>query len=266
MQTVSLLEQQPEILKILKIRAASMQKGGTFEKRDGRPGDCFIYVISGSSVYKTADNQTFHLSNRSLLFIKSGMPYSMVTESDEYSYIFVEFQFSASATPLKCEQFSASDFDFEGLFRTLLETDSRKNPDSKITCISLLYQIYSGILKQYTALSVPSFKHAQIERASYEMQKYFKNPDFSVSAVAGKLGMSETYFRRLFKSEFGVCPVQYLLQLRIAQAKNLLTYGKAKISEVATASGFSDIYYFSRQFKKQTGLTPTEYKRYVNSY
>lgn len=266
MQQNSFLEQQPEILKILKIRAASMQKNGTHTQETGRPGDCLIYVINGSSEYHTQNGQVFSLLPGSILFIPFGTPYSMRALTEEYSYIFIEFQFSASAIPLKCEHFPRDNTNFETLFRQMLETDSKKTAISKIECISLLYRIYENILKQYLIPEKSSFKHAQIERAGYEIQKYFKNPDFSIQSVSAKLGMSETYFRRLFKSEYGLSPIQYLTQLRIAHAKNLLTYKNAKISEIAAASGFSDIYYFSRQFKKHTDLTPTEYKRYVNSY
>ncbi len=266
MQQMSFLELQPEILKILKIRAASMKQNGTYTQPSGRPGDCLIYVVEGQSVYQTQDGKTFSLMPHSVFFIPCNTPYSMQALSEEYSYIFVEFQFAASALPLKCELFPNDTANFKELFRKMLETDSQKKVNAKISCISMLYRIYDGILTQYLVAPRPSFKHSQIERAGYELQKYFKNPDFSVRDVATKLGMSETYFRRLFKSEFGMCPVQYLLQLRIAHAKNLLTYKNAKISEIATASGFSDIYYFSRQFKKHTELTPTEYKRYVNSY
>ena len=266
MQQNSFVEQQPEILKILKIRAASMQQNGTHTQKTGRPGDCLIYVIAGRSAYHIHNGQVFSLMPGSILFIPFGTPYSMRALSNEYSYIFVEFQFSASAIPLKCEHFQKDNTNSENLFRQMLETDSKKTAISKIECISLLYRIYENILKQYLVPEKSSFKHAQIERAGYEIQKYFKNPDFSVQSVSDKLGMSETYFRRLFKSEYGICPMQYLMQLRIAHAKNLLTYKNAKISEIAVASGFSDIYYFSRQFKKHTDLTPTEYKRYVNSY
>ncbi len=261
---VSFLEQQPEILQILKIRAASMQKGDTYQT-NGRPGDCFIFVISGQSVYKT--DRTFTLSPGRLLFIKNGTPYSMRAETDYYSYIFVEFRFAPSPIPFKCELFSDSDTDFTPLFRKMLEADVQNKPDSKIECLSLLYQIYAILAKQYTATEPKSsFKHAQIERADYELQRRYRDSDLLLSTIARTVGMSETYFRRLFREIHGISPMQYLLNLRIDHAKTLLTYRKAKISEVAVASGFSDIYYFSRQFKKQTGLTPTEYKRYVNSY
>jgi len=111
-----------------------------------------------------------------------------------------------------------------------------------------------------------SFKHAQIERIAYEMKQKFSDSSYSVYETAGKINMSEAYFRRLFRSEYGMSPSEYLISLRIAHAKNLLTYQNSSVSEIAIACGFSDIYYFSRRFKKETGMTPTEYKRYINSY
>lgn len=265
MNQISLADAQPEILRILKIRAASMNKNDTFENKTGRPGECMIFVINGNAVYSTA-NEQFSLSTGCVLFLRRGTTYSMMVNSENYAFIFVEFQLSDLPHTLKNELFDNCSNELEKLFKQLIETDVLKRHSSKISCLSVLYRIYDELIKSVLVNPSSTFKHAQIERAAYEIQQNFTDPSYSVYTTAKKTGMSEAYFRRLFKSEYGKCPVQYLISLKISHAKNLLIYQKYDISQVAAMSGFSDIYYFSRRFKKETGMTPTEYKRYVNSY
>ncbi|MBQ7040143.1 MAG: helix-turn-helix transcriptional regulator [Clostridia bacterium] len=264
MKQISLTESQPEILKILKVRSASMEKGGTYENKVGRPGECLICVIKGEADYRTERGDLFNLKKGSVLFLSREITYSMKVKSDGYDFIFVEFKFSSEPYEIKNEHFQVEGA--EKLFRQLIETDVKKLHGRKISCLSILYMIYDLLISSSVPQESASFKHAQIERIAYEIQQKFRNPDYSVYLAAKKTNMSEAYFRKLFRSEYGMCPVEYLISLRIAHAKNLLTYQKSSISEIALESGFSDIYYFSRRFKKETGMTPTEYRRYINSY
>ncbi|MCT4643670.1 MAG: helix-turn-helix transcriptional regulator, partial [Carboxylicivirga sp.] len=77
---------------------------------------------------------------------------------------------------------------------------------------------------------------------------------------ANKLNISYSLFRTEFKKYTGVSPGQYLLQLKIQMAKNLLSNSQLSVKEVSFKSGFESPYYFSRVFKKHTGHTPTEFK------
>ncbi|MBE6647858.1 MAG: helix-turn-helix transcriptional regulator [Ruminococcaceae bacterium] len=79
------------------------------------------------------------------------------------------------------------------------------------------------------------------------------------SLLAQKCNLSKTHFRKLFLAKFGITPRQFIIDLRINQAKQLLATGPLKISAIAEACGFSSQYHFSRCFKAHTTMTPTEY-------
>lgn len=254
------------ILAIHKIRAAAMKTGQSYAQEKGRPGDCLIYIISGSAAYTTEQNETFALQKGNVLFLRNRLKYHSSVFSDDYAYIFVEFELETSGKNVHNQKISDENGRFEPLFRRLIETDVLKKAGSDIKCMSVLYEIYYEMIRCEKEKGAVSFRHPQIERVCYDMQQKFKNPDYKVSDAARKAGISDVYFRRLFKEELGMSPLQYLISLRIAHAKNLITYEKKSVSEVASESGFSDIYYFSRMFKKATGFTPTEYRRYVNAY
>ena len=68
--------------------------------------------------------------------------------------------------------------------------------------------------------------------------------------------MSEVNFRRLFKEYTGMSPIDYRNDLRLKNAKNMLQSGEYNVTEAATASGFSNLSFFIRLYKKKYGHTP----------
>lgn len=76
-----------------------------------------------------------------------------------------------------------------------------------------------------------------------------------------ELGFSEGHLIRLFKAHMGVTPYAYLLNNRIEHAKHLLTHSNLFINEIADSLQFCDPLYFSNYFKKQTGLSPREFRK-----
>jgi len=78
--------------------------------------------------------------------------------------------------------------------------------------------------------------------------------------IAASLNMSYTWFRRMFKSYTGLAPAQYIAQLKIQKSKELLSVTCKPVKEIAFDLGFESIDYFSTQFRKQTGQTPTQFR------
>ena len=73
--------------------------------------------------------------------------------------------------------------------------------------------------------------------------------------------MSVSWFIRNFKDYTGSTPAQYLLSLRISNAQSLLESTAYHVMEIAEIVGYSNPLYFSRLFKKQCGVSPTEYRK-----
>lgn len=93
------------------------------------------------------------------------------------------------------------------------------------------------------------------------LEKNCFSQDISNEVLAQKCNLSEVYFRKLFSKIYGVTPKQYILDIRINKAKQLLTEGIIKVSSISEECGFTNQYHFSRIFKLKTGLTPTDYMR-----
>ena len=83
--------------------------------------------------------------------------------------------------------------------------------------------------------------------------------DFNTHAL--EHGMSYSSFRRLFKTFTGLAPNQYLLELKIRKARNLLANTALQVQEIAEECGFESHFYFSRLFKQRTGVSPLAYRK-----
>ena len=92
------------------------------------------------------------------------------------------------------------------------------------------------------------------------MMDHNLNTDITIEEIAHNLHIDPSHLTRVLKSSIGISPKQYMMQQKLAYAKNLLLNTSASVSEVALSVGYSDQLYFSRIFKKREGMTPTEYR------
>ncbi|MCE5178854.1 MAG: response regulator [Porphyromonadaceae bacterium] len=88
-----------------------------------------------------------------------------------------------------------------------------------------------------------------------------KNPDFSSVKLAQELAISVSQLNKKLNAATGYPASTYILQVKLSHAKKILTTHNKTIGEVAAECGVYDVNYFSRVFKKQTGVTPSQYKR-----
>jgi AraC-like DNA-binding protein len=79
--------------------------------------------------------------------------------------------------------------------------------------------------------------------------------------AASESKVTRRRFNELFKAQFNSTPNRYLTSVRIEKAKELLLTSKIPIKQVAELSGFEDFYYFSKVFKKETGLSPMQFRK-----
>ena len=136
-------------------------------------------------------------------------------------------------------------------------------------------------LYEFFAYVSENFAHSVLTEAEYK--KKFKRLDtfnsiieyidahyyenISVNFLASKFYVSASYFSHMFKKRAKKSLVEYLNELRIRHAKVLLEREGASVSEISARVGYSDINYFSRRFKKEVGITATEYrKRFAKSF
>lgn len=111
--------------------------------------------------------------------------------------------------------------------------------------------------------NIPSVKystrkdlHRRLSKARLIMEDDFGS-GLDIKSIAMECGLSEYHFFRLFKSAYGISPHQYLIQMRLIFASNLLKNKNYSVTAAAFSSGFADVYSFSKSFKKYFGFAPS---------
>lgn len=178
--------------------------------------------------------------------------------------------------------------DKDGLFYVINFRCENFMPD-EITVIPLQNPQY--YLKQYNALKKSKFSTgAQLECFSifykilHELscegegsqdwfspilqyiERNLSDPSLSNEMLAQELNISEVYMRKLFLKQFKRTPKQYILDMRMQLAKQLLEESPFTVSAISEKCGFTNPYHFCRTFKQRTGITPTQYAAENKTY
>nr|WP_154959803.1 response regulator [Paenibacillus xylanexedens] len=100
-----------------------------------------------------------------------------------------------------------------------------------------------------------------VEQALTFTKKHYADPDLSIQKVCAHLHISSGYFCSIFKKEVQLTFLQYLMQIRMDEARELLRSTELKSFQIAEKVGFAEPNYFSFCFKKHTGVSPKEYRK-----
>ena len=132
---------------------------------------------------------------------------------------------------------------------------------SEYSMIGYLYLFFSQLIAQYRMENRPNTcASIYIEKAV----KYIKDSfsyDMSVANLARYLGIDRSYLYKLFITEFGISPEEYIIRCRIFRAAELLQTTNLSVLEVAYSSGFKNVSHFSKMFKKLQGVTPGTFRK-----
>lgn len=140
-------------------------------------------------------------------------------------------------------------------FRYLREVDRLNTPED-------LAQWLAGILDRFTALvfDLVDIKHKDVIYKAIDYMKRNYSNKLTLEETAAYINLSPSYFSKVFKEELGCSFNTYLNELRIEKSKAILLSGSASIVEICDLVGFEDQSYFTKVFKKITGVTPGKYR------
>ncbi len=140
------------------------------------------------------------------------------------------------------------------------------NPFERLSALKTLRQMESWFLETEKAIR-STLEHRRDDHsrrkavaAEAYIREHFNENNLSLSRVCSALSVSKSYLSPVFKAHTGVTFVEYLTKTRMDRACELLAHGNLRTYEVAEEVGFRDAHYFSVTFRKQTGVTPTEYR------
>ncbi|MBQ4150303.1 MAG: helix-turn-helix transcriptional regulator [Clostridia bacterium] len=261
----NLCKERPRIDDFFQIAEGIIHKRFIPAKSHGRASNAFTYILEGECVYSFSE-KTFVAKMGDILFLAKDSIYSMDIKSENYRFIFADFSFSEKA-PCDCEVFEMQNSrGTESAFRRMLEKWRQKRPAVKEDCLAMLYSIYADIIRNESAAYIPNSKRAKLDAALQYISEHFADETLSVEKAAKTADLSESHFRRLFKEAYRISPIKYINLMRIERAKELIKYTNESFSQIAEKTGFANVYYFSRIFKKEVGCTPSEYREEYSEY
>lgn len=127
-------------------------------------------------------------------------------------------------------------------------------------CRAEVYKILSEMQKQ-AAFYQPTAKTDLLKPAFDYIREHYADELLNAEKLSKLCGISYDYFRRLFHGAYGCSPIEYINELKLKRAKELLNSGLYSVGEAAFGAGFSDVSHFSRFFKANVGVAPSSYKK-----
>ena len=220
-----------------------------------------IYVISGKMEFVYEGKTTVVSENEAMLldFRKPHHYHALTDRVDKWELIF-----EGNATEAYYDMLVSNwgnSFKVQGRVKGVLERMMKEldDPLPDDYELSLLFNsLFTYVLKDHQLkLSEP------IKKALDYMNEYSSSP-LQINEIANYVGLSRSYFSRLFTKETGQAPYDYLLEVRINRAKQMLALDEIPVSVVAEQCGFVNTSHFSRVFREKTGQPPASFRNFFN--
>lgn len=236
-----------ELLDVFYLEQSFMKKFNT-----NRNFDAISFRYNSDTIIET-ENQQFELHDDSICYFPSNVPYTRISKNDKLIVIhFKAFNYHSK----NIEYFSPNKPQkYRELFEQILNIWDNKDISYKHDSASILHKIFSELYKDNMSVC----KDDKITESVLYIKKNYLLQDFSVSEAASKSFISEQYFRKLFKKEFSISPKRYVIENRIKRAQALILTNNYSIAEISELCGYSDYNHFSTEFKKITGVSPSQY-------
>ena len=203
---------------------------------------------------------------------------SVETEVKGYINLFIDREFlqniSFSAFGKKEIHFKNESITFESdiqnLIRSYGEECKYKQPGHELIIQALNTQIAVCLIRQSKSNVIEYINNHRYSEKNYinkviEFLRTQYNKDFSFKDVAKIANFSPYHFIHIFKEETGKTPHEYLLDVKIEKAQELLRLKRNNITEICYMCGFNNISHFTTVFKKKVGVTPSEYRKNLNN-
>ncbi|MBR3367860.1 MAG: AraC family transcriptional regulator [Lachnospiraceae bacterium] len=162
---------------------------------------------------------------------------------------------------------SGTSLSYSQIFQQMIEELQKRRPHYEEACVCrlrLLLIMLSRLDETQTRHRTLHMAGQMNEAVRYFHANYMK--EISMNAYAQQLGLSVSWFMRSFREYTGSSPAQYLISLRISAAQSLLETGGHNITEIAEMVGYDNPLYFSRLFRKQTGMSPSDFRRQLRAW
>jgi AraC-like DNA-binding protein/mannose-6-phosphate isomerase-like protein (cupin superfamily) len=242
----------------------------------------FLYFISGSATIECGST-SLHSQIGDLIVVNSNeIHYGVSTSTDLIYYAMIvdisllhshsidavetKFITPISQNRILFQNRISADEDITGCMVSLVGEMENRELGYELSIKSHLYRLLSLLVRKYVApptdLNEFRLKLRDLERLApvFSHINECYQDKLTVKQLADRTGLSRYHFSRLFKQLTDKSLIEYINLIRVNKSEDLLRHTRMNISEIALASGFNDIYYFSRTFKRLKKVSPSQWR------
>ena len=233
-----------------------------------RSGYMIHYVLGGLGLYRV-NGRTYHLGEGDAFLICPGeVIYYEADKKNPWTYTWIGFQgvkiheYLSRTSLLDTPVFHFGHDDRIRLCHEKMFEANRLKANRDLIMNSILYEYLFFLVSKFPKeqVSIWEKQTAYVEEALKYLESRYGSTSLSIQKLADELGLDRSYLHRLFRHATGCSPQEYLLDIRIRKACDMLRQTRLPIAIIAMSVGYEDTLYFSRLFKKKKGVTPSCYR------
>jgi AraC-like DNA-binding protein len=277
----------PPLPQLLTVGHSIWQPGNQHFRRSFGVYD--MLLVKRGTLYMTEEDQAYAVGSGDLLVLEPGFTHwGHLPCTEETDIYWVHFTHSIRGTRITREQIGWSTLLDKGrdedqspssdqhvyipkwasvdlssvtpVLDAMDELHNRLNAENAIRLHRLFAELFVLLQEECSRTSQPT-QSARISAAAADLLSKRRRLPFEAGYLEEELHFQFDYITRCMKKHTGMTPLQYVLQLRLEEAKKLLTHTVLTIPEIAEQVGIGDTNYFVRLFSKKLGLPPGAYRR-----
>ena len=223
----------------------------------------FEYILSGSG-YIEVNGKTFKVSANDVYIIEPGQDHTYYSDpKNPFNKIWINFY-----SDIFANIFNSFNLSNKTVFHNseTLELFEEIQNLKKISNFSddICYEVAPILFKIICVLATNNTNQISISKTAKLTKRYIDESIYSnttLEDIANMLNLSKAHIIREFSKNYGISPYNYLIEQKIAAAKKMLILHNMNVNEISSQLGFEDSNYFSKLFKKKTGVSPLQYRK-----
>lgn len=240
----------------------------------GEQHDCWelTYVDKGSMYNVVEEERKFSLKQGDIMLFAPGQWHRQYADEQvSVCYMTATFEMQSEEPELLSGKVFQSDYELRGLLEKIMQEKEKQLIYSDDLILCYLKEILIRLLRMQKIEHMihkadTEIKHVIESDIIADVIQYVKNnveKKLTVSGIAKTIPVSSSYLSTLFRKNTGKHLVEYIANEKMKRAKEYMREGKYTFTQISDMLGFNSIHYFSKLFKKQFGVTPSEYSRSI---
>ena len=244
----------------------SIRRGTVSYVETNCPHMIVVFILKGELLYRCGENTRMRVTAGSSLIIPINSDYAFTTTESKFYHKLV-FEIRGNLLSSICNDLQ--------LDRPLLLSPSTiPEMESEIRWFGKIFSDVSNIgidvvfarlygflikLSTHSGLELED-KYKLLSKAKFKLENEISKP-LNMTAVAAELGICKALLNQIFRNELKISPMQYHINIKMREAKRLLSNTTLPIKEIALRTGYANQLYFSTAFKKKCAVSPLQFRR-----